>query len=336
MSLSRRAFRMCPAVRECQFLTVATSARFFPVQRHPFVVEQVAAKFDLGCTHRIAGRDGRTGKSLWEVPVEVRGARFRSSVCAGSRCFPPTTTRPINDRRIWPLYEAAAELGVPDDDPHGLELAPGGQVARPTTTPSTSRTRSSSSRRCGPILAHCGFAWSELVLMLMAKDPRRRRRSRLVVTVPATMAGGTDALDGKYLGVLDRIFWGTDYPFTRLRVGPGLLARRSPPSAGAWGSSPRSPTRTSRASSARTSLAFSASEVAPSATSRGLAPGRGPNCCQSVGQRPWISGVASKSACAARSTRPSCQAGAVNWTATGMPRASNPARTAQAGSPVRS
>ncbi len=48
------------------------------------------------------------------------------------------------------------------------------------------------------------------------------------------------------------------------------------------------------------------------------------------------SGVASYSECAADSTFHSLHAGPVNCTATGIPSASNPARIAHVGSPVRS
>ena len=90
-----------------------------------------------------------------------------------------------------------------------------------------------------PILAHCGFAWSELVLMLMARDSRVAADfAWWSPSQPPWRAAQTLSM-AKYLGVLDRLFWGTDYPFTELRRRRGSTGARCPTSAAGSAWSPR-------------------------------------------------------------------------------------------------
>ena len=63
----------------------------FPFTDIPFVVEQIAAKFDLGRTHRVAGWNGRQGRPFWEIPLEVRGEEAGGE---GNRQCKPAKQRP--------------------------------------------------------------------------------------------------------------------------------------------------------------------------------------------------------------------------------------------------
>jgi uncharacterized protein len=119
----------------------------------------------------------------------------------------------INDRRIWPMYEAAAELGIPVTLHTGWSSMPAGKSLA-YDHPLYVEDALAEIPGLRPILAHCGFAWSELVLMLMAKDPRvAADLAWWSQTQPPWRAAQTLSM-AKKLDVLDRVFWGTDYPFT--------------------------------------------------------------------------------------------------------------------------
>jgi predicted TIM-barrel fold metal-dependent hydrolase len=132
---------------------------------------------------------------------------------SGLKMLPSYNYAAINDRRIWPMYEAAAELGVPMTIHTGWSSLPAGKSLA-FDHPLYIEEALAEIPGLRPILAHCGFAWSELVLMLMAKDPRvAADLAWWSQTQPPWRAAQTLSM-AKYLGVLDRIFWGTDYPFT--------------------------------------------------------------------------------------------------------------------------
>jgi predicted TIM-barrel fold metal-dependent hydrolase len=111
------------------------------------------------------------------------------------------------------MYEAAAELGVPLTLHTGWSSLPAGKSLA-FDHPLYIEEALGDFPGLRPILAHCGFAWSELVLMLMAKDPRvAADLAWWSQTQPPWRAAQTLSM-AKYLDVLERIFWGTDYPFT--------------------------------------------------------------------------------------------------------------------------
>jgi predicted TIM-barrel fold metal-dependent hydrolase len=144
-------------------------------------------------------------------------ARLRRAVqelgLRGLKMLPSYNYVPINDRRIWPLYETAAELGVPMTIHTGWSSLPLGRSLA-YDHPLYIEDALVDFPGLRPILAHCGFAWSELVLMLMAKDTRVAADfAWWSPSQPPWRAAQTLSM-AKYLGVFDRLFWGTDYPFT--------------------------------------------------------------------------------------------------------------------------
>ena len=119
----------------------------------------------------------------------------------------------INDRRIWPLYETAAELGVPLTLHTGWSSLPAGRSPA-YDHPLYIEDALVDFPGLRPILAHCGFAWSELVLMLMAKNPNVAADFAWWGPSQPPWRAAQTLWMGKYLGVFDRLVWGTDYPFT--------------------------------------------------------------------------------------------------------------------------
>jgi predicted TIM-barrel fold metal-dependent hydrolase len=148
---------------------------------------------------------------------EEEAARLRHYVTdrglSGLKMLPSYNYAAINDRRIWPMYEAAAELGVPITIHTGWSSLPAGKSLA-YDHPLYIEDALADFPGLRPILAHCGFAWSELVLMLMAKDGRVAADLAFwSQSQPPWRAAQTLSM-AKHLGVLDRLFWGTDYPYT--------------------------------------------------------------------------------------------------------------------------
>jgi predicted TIM-barrel fold metal-dependent hydrolase len=149
---------------------------------------------------------GRAEADRLRRAVEELGLR-------GLKMLPSYNYAPINDRRIWPLYETAAELGVPVTLHTGWSSLPAGKSLG-YDHPLYVEDALVDFPGLRPILAHCGFAWSELVLMLMAKNPDVGADfAWWSPSQPPWRAAQTLSM-AKYLGVFDRLFWGTDYPFT--------------------------------------------------------------------------------------------------------------------------
>lgn len=131
----------------------------------------------------------------------------------GLKMLPSYNLVAINDRRIWPLYAAAEELGVPITLHTGWSSLPAGRSLA-YDHPLYIEDALVDFPELRVTLAHCGFAWSELVLMLMAKNPNvSADLSWWSPTQPPWRAAQTMSM-AKYLGVFERLFWGTDYPFT--------------------------------------------------------------------------------------------------------------------------
>jgi predicted TIM-barrel fold metal-dependent hydrolase len=138
--------------------------------------------------------------------------RYVESGLSGLKMLPSYNYAAINDRRIWPLFETAADLGVPITLHTGWSSLPAGKSLA-YDHPLYIEDALVDFPELRVTLAHCGFAWSELVLMLMAKDPRVAADFAWWSRSQPTWRAAQTLSMAKYLGVLDRLFWGTDYPF---------------------------------------------------------------------------------------------------------------------------
>jgi predicted TIM-barrel fold metal-dependent hydrolase len=131
----------------------------------------------------------------------------------GLKMLPSYNGVPLNDARIRPLYAAAEELGVPVLLHTGWSPFPGGRTLA-NDHPLQLEDVLVEFPRLRAIVGHCGFTWSEHVLMLLAAHPDiGADLAYWGPTQPLWRAAQTLSM-AKHLGVLDRLFWGTDYPFT--------------------------------------------------------------------------------------------------------------------------
>lgn len=146
------------------------------------------------------------------VAEAQRLRRYVEAGLSGLKMLPSYNYVPINDRRIWPLYETAADLGVPVTLHTGWSSLPGGKSLE-FDHPLYVEDALVDFDELRVILAHCGFAWSELVLMLLARNPRVAADFAWWSPSQPTWRAAQTLSMAKKLGVLDRLFWGTDYPF---------------------------------------------------------------------------------------------------------------------------
>ena len=150
---------------------------------------------------------------------ETEAERLRRAVVelglTGLKLLPTYSGAAINDRRIWPLYAAAAELDVAVVVHTGWSVYPGGRtLAHDHPLQLEDVLADFPSLRA--VVAHCGFAWSEHVLMLLAAHPSLGADfAWWGASQPPWRAAQTLSM-AKYLDVAERLVWGTDYPFTSL------------------------------------------------------------------------------------------------------------------------
>src|SRR5579863_2390466 len=119
MNLPRCAFRASSSIGKSQFLPMTSAARFFSVHGHSFVVEQIAAEFDLRGAHRIIGGNRGPRESFGQTPLEIGARQTRRDSESDSdtpkqpAClFPTCHTRrvPLTSGAAWP---SARRPGTP-------------------------------------------------------------------------------------------------------------------------------------------------------------------------------------------------------------------------------
>lgn len=148
---------------------------------------------------------------------DAEAERLRHAVQAlglsGLKILPSYNGVAINDERIGPLWAAAEELGVPVLVHTGWAAFPSGRTLA-HDHPLQLEDVLADFPALRVVVAHCGFAWSEHVLMMLAARPRLGADlAWWGASQPPWRAAATLSA-AKHLGVLERIFWGTDYPFT--------------------------------------------------------------------------------------------------------------------------
>jgi predicted TIM-barrel fold metal-dependent hydrolase len=146
----------------------------------------------------------------------AEAARIRRDVprlgLQGVKLLPSYSRLAINDRRLWPIYEAVSELDVPLVMHTGWCAIPRGRTLE-HDHPLLAEDVLADFPSLRLIVAHCGFAWSEHVLFMLAAHPTVCADLAFwSPTMPAWRAAATLS-HAKHLGVLDRLLWGTDYPF---------------------------------------------------------------------------------------------------------------------------
>lgn len=131
---------------------------------------------------------------------------------SGVKILPSYSRIAINDVCTRPIYQAAAELGLPVIVHTGWCAIPGGRTLA-HDHPLQLEDVLADTPDLRLVVAHCGFAWSEHVLFMLAAHPTvYADLAYWSQTMPAWRAAQTLS-HARQLGVHDRLLWGTDYPF---------------------------------------------------------------------------------------------------------------------------
>ncbi len=151
---------------------------------------------------------------------DAEAERIRGDVrrlgLAGVKMLPAYSYVPIDDRRLWPLYAAVEDLGVPLILHTGWCAIPGGRTLA-HDHPLQAEHVLADFPGLRLVVAHCGFAWSEQVLFMLAGHASVcADLAYWSQTMPAWRAAATLS-HAKHLGVAHRLLWGTDYPFASPR-----------------------------------------------------------------------------------------------------------------------
>jgi len=151
----------------------------------------------------------------FERAVKEQGLR-------GLKMLPSYNYAPLNDRRIWPLYEAAEGLGVPIILHTGWSSLPRGKMLE-YDHPLYAEDIVLDFPNLKLVLAHIGFQWAEETIHFMFKFPN----------VYGDMAFWAESAPlwrvaqiwswAKKLGVFRRFLWGSDYPYVDFNNGLELF-----------------------------------------------------------------------------------------------------------------
>jgi predicted TIM-barrel fold metal-dependent hydrolase len=130
----------------------------------------------------------------------------------GVKMLPSYSHVALNDRRLWPIYEAVAEIGVPLVLHTGWCAIPAGRTLA-HDHPLQIEDLLADFDGLRVVVAHCGFAWSEHVLFMLAGHPTAYADVAYWSQVMPRWRAAMTLSHAKHLGVLERLLWGTDYPF---------------------------------------------------------------------------------------------------------------------------
>lgn len=156
--------------------------------------------------------------------AEVRRfeAAHRDHGIRGLKMLPSYNYTSLHDRRIWPLYEAAQDLGVPVILHTGWSSMQRGKMLE-YDHPLYTEDIVIDFPDLKLVLAHVGFMWAEEVMHMMVKFPNVYADLAFLPETAPMWRMAQMFTWAKKLGVLGRFLWGSDYPYTDFASGHGFL-----------------------------------------------------------------------------------------------------------------
>ncbi|MBX3030584.1 MAG: amidohydrolase [Chloroflexi bacterium] len=153
----------------------------------------------------------------FERAVKEQGLR-------GLKILPSYNYVALNDRRIYPLYEAAQELQVPLLTHTGWSMLPKGKMLA-YDHPLYLEDVAIDFPDLTLVIGHVGFAWADEAMHFMAKfENIYGDFAAWAETAPLWRIAQTWTW-AKKLGVLDRFLWGSDYPYFDFESGKALFEK---------------------------------------------------------------------------------------------------------------
>jgi len=153
----------------------------------------------------------------FERAVQEQGLR-------GLKMLPSYNYVALNDRRIWPLYEAAETLRVPVLVHTGWSLLPEGKMLA-YDHPLYLEDVMVDFPDVTLVIGHTGFPWADEALHFMAKFPNLYSDFAFWAESAPLWRVAQVWTWAKKLGVMDRLLWGTDYPYTDFQTGQAFFGR---------------------------------------------------------------------------------------------------------------
>jgi hypothetical protein len=152
--------------------------------------------------------------------AEVR--RFEHAVndlgLRGMKMLPSYNYIKLNDRRIWPLFEIAQELGTPVVIHTGWSSLPKGKMLE-YDHPLFLEDVALDFPDLKIVMAHLGFQWAPEAMHFMAKFPNVYADFAFWAETAPLFVMAQTWVWGKKLGVSDRFMWGSDYPYVDFNTG---------------------------------------------------------------------------------------------------------------------
>ena len=143
---------------------------------------------------------------------------------SGLKLLPSGNHLALNDRSMWPLFEVAEGHGVPVVMHTGWNGFPAGRVLR-WEHPMYLEDVIMDFPHVKIVMAHLGFQWADAALWLMARSPNLYGDLAFWdESVPLWRLAQVCSW-AKKLGVLDRILWGSDYPFMAFEPGMEMFRK---------------------------------------------------------------------------------------------------------------
>ncbi len=154
--------------------------------------------------------------------------RFERSIetlkLSGLKLLPSGNNLALNDRSMWPLFEVAEGHGVPVVMHTGWNGFPRGRVLE-WEHPMYLEDVVLAFPDIKIVMAHLGFQWADEALWLMARSPNLYGDLAFWDESVPLWRLAQVCSSAKQLGVLDRILWGSDYPFMAFEPGMELFRR---------------------------------------------------------------------------------------------------------------
>ena len=147
----------------------------------------------------------------FERAVQEQGLR-------GLKMLPSYNYVPLNDRRIWPLYDAAQGLGVPVILHTGWSSLPAGKMLE-YDHPLYAEDIMLDFPDSKLILAHIGFQWAEEAIHFMAKFQNLYGDMAYWAETTPMWRVAQIWVWAKKLHVFNRFLWGSDYPYVDFNNG---------------------------------------------------------------------------------------------------------------------
>jgi uncharacterized protein len=160
---------------------------------------------------------GHAEVKRFEHAVEKQGLR-------GLKMLPSYNYVALNDRRIWPLYEAAQALNVPVLVHTGWSTLPKGKMLE-YDHPLYLEDVILDFPNLKLIIGHTGFHWAEEAIHFMGKFRNVYGDfAYWAETAPLWRVAQIWSW-AKKLGVMNRFLWGTDYPYVPFQTGQELFSK---------------------------------------------------------------------------------------------------------------